>query len=215
MKIHEPVKNYKHRLAPNGDVSQWFGKNPDMYAFLGLDGHNGIDIVRPYYTPLYAVEDGIIAEVKNSPDGYGKHLRMITNTGHEWTYGHNAVNLVEIGQKVKAGEEIAKMGNTGFVVSSSDGAGFWAKGSNKWAGTHLHMGLREVEVSHKRKSGYWQYNANTPYIKVKNYNNGFKGAVDFFDLLKAEEVPDNDKKVDVGVIIKLIQVLQRLGVLKN
>jgi murein DD-endopeptidase MepM/ murein hydrolase activator NlpD len=212
MKIHEPVKNYKHRKYPHGDISQFFAESPTLYRHLNMDGHNGIDIVRPWYSPLYAVEDGIVADVKNSPDGYGKHLRIITDTGHEWTYGHNALNLVEIGQKVKAGDEIAKMGNTGFVVSSHNGNGFWADGSNKWAGTHLHLGLREVEIVTR---GGWRYNPNTPMIKVKNYNNGFHGSIDFAHMLMAEDEPDTDRKMDINIVIKLIQVLQRLGILKN
>ncbi len=215
MKIHEPVKNYKHRKYPNGDISQFFGENPTLYARFDFDGHNGIDIVRPWYEPLYATEDAIVASVKNDPDGYGKNIRLITDTGHEWTYAHNALNLVEVGQKVKAGEEIAKMGNTGFVISDSNGNGFWAEGSNKWAGTHVHLGLREVEVSRNHKAGYWRYNVGTPWIKIKNYNNGYKGCVNFFDMFKEESQEMDKEYIDTSIIIKLIRVLQKLGVLKN
>ena len=196
-------------------MSQWFGENPSMYAFLGLDGHSGIDIVRPWYEELYAVEDGIIADVKNSPDGFGQHLRLISDTGRGWTYGHNAVNLVEVGQRVKAGDLIARMGNTGFVVSSNNGNGYWVTGSNRYAGTHCHLGLRELEVSTKKKAGYWRYNTGTPWIKVKNYDNGFKGAIDPRPLLNAESTPSEVKEDNVTIVIRLIRALQKLGILKN
>jgi murein DD-endopeptidase MepM/ murein hydrolase activator NlpD len=182
--IFPPITGYKHRPAPQGSVSQFFGENKALYfSRMKMQGHNGIDIVAPHGTPIYAVEGGTVCDVKNSPDGYGKHIRIVTDTGREWTYGHASENLVKIGDVVKEGDNIQLMGNTGFVVSSSDGNGFWRLGSNKWAGTHLHLGLRLVKVSLKKKSGYWQYNAGTPWIKVLNYDNGFFGSVNFADLL--------------------------------
>jgi len=189
--MQKPIKNYIHRDAPKGSVSQWFSENHALYfSRMKMQGHNGIDIVAPHGTPIYAVEGGTVVDVKNSPDGYGKHLRIVSDTGREWTYGHASENLVKIGDVVKEGDEIQKMGNTGFVVSSTDGNGFWKLGSNKWAGTHLHLGVRNVLVSTKKKSGYWQYNANTPYIKVLNYDNGYFGSVNFADLLTDDDIPE-------------------------
>jgi murein DD-endopeptidase MepM/ murein hydrolase activator NlpD len=214
MKVqHPPVLDYKHRKYPDGDVTQWFGVNRDLYfSAMGIEGHNGIDIVRPWFTPLYAVEDGIVADVKNSPDGFGKHLRIISErSGSEWTYGHNAENLVEIGQEVKAGDMIARMGNTGFVVSSQNAGGFWSH--NPYAGTHLHLGRREVKIANRRVNGnYWRYNFNTPWIEVQNYDNGFKGAVNFADMLMREDVAD--QPVTFDGIIRLIIWLKKMGFIK-
>jgi len=211
MKIqHPPIKNYKHRNAPTGSISQWFGENKDLYfSRLNMQGHNGLDLVAPWGTPIYAVEDGIVAEVKNSPDGYGKHLRIISErSGSEWTYGHASENLVEVGQEVKAGDMIQKMGNTGFVVSSHDGGGFWKPNSNKYAGTHLHLGRREVKILTR---GGWQYNPNTPRIEVLNYNNGYFGSVNFAHMMTDLEFTLDESLEDRATLMKFLNWLKDLG----
>lgn len=186
MKVGHPIKNFKLASYPAGSVTQWFGENVELYAKVNIGltkGHNGIDIVAPWGTPLYAVEDGLVVEVKNSPDGFGKHLRFFARSGEpwrEWTYGHCAEIYVSIGQEVKKGDLIALMGNTGFVVSGA--TPFWKY--NPYAGTHLHLGLRLVEPD---LSG-WQYNPQTPKISVYSYDNGSLGAIDFAHLL-----PDDGK----------------------
>ena len=187
--ISNPIKGYKNKKYPQGHVSQWVGENVAMYhAAIPLltKGHNGIDIVAPWGTPMYAVEDGIVCDVKTDPSGYGMHVRFLTGDSkdkksifHEWTYGHCSAIFVKIGDVIKAGQKIANMGNTGFVVSSSNGGGYWVDGSNKYAGTHLHLGCREIKYP---KSGGWRYNSETPKIQVENYFNGIAGGIDFKDM---------------------------------
>ena len=189
MRIHEPIKNYIHTKHPQGSVTQWFGENKVLYSRWGLDGHNGIDIVAPHGTPLLAVEDGIIVSVKLSPDGFGKHVRLRSTKKYQgkyrcWVYGHCSEILVTEKQKVKAGDTIALMGNTGFVVS---GANPWWK-TNPYAGTHLHLGMRYLIPDEKG----WKYPGDTIRYEVDNYDNGVKGAVNFQFLLEPE-VPQVNK----------------------
>jgi len=115
MKIHEPVKDYVNKLYPDGDVTQWFGENKALYSTICNDdkvcltgGHNGIDIVRAWGTELLAVEDGIVANIKDTPSGFGKHVRILSEgSKSEWTYGHLALIKVAIGDKVQAGDVMA------------------------------------------------------------------------------------------------------------
>jgi murein DD-endopeptidase MepM/ murein hydrolase activator NlpD len=208
-----PVKGYKNELYPKGDVTQWFGENPALYARFDINGHPGIDIVRPHGEPLMAVESGIIVDVKNSPDGYGKHLRFISDertSGRysEWTYGHCRDIYVSIGDHVEAGQIIAAMGNTGFVVSGN--TPFWK--NNPYAGTHLHLGRREV----RRTSSGWNYPGSDIKITVYNYKNGFKGNVDFKDMLDHldPELVDESETIKTLqlTVISLLRTL--LGLLK-
>jgi murein DD-endopeptidase MepM/ murein hydrolase activator NlpD len=183
MKISNPFKGFKNKYYPQGHVSQYLYENVELYkaANIGITtGHSGIDIVFPWGTPIYAVEGGLVVEVRNDASGFGMHIRILSDNedgkgGREWTYGHNSRNFVKVGDVVKAGQKIGAVGNTGFVISSSNGAGFWVEGSNKYAGTHLHLGCREYKYD---KNG-WSYYPNTPKITILNYNNGMHGCVDF------------------------------------
>lgn len=162
---------------PNGDVTQWFGENPQLYKQFDLAGHNGVDIVRPYGEVMYAIEDGIVVEDNDDPKGHGIHIRIISDAKadngfyREWTYGHCSRNLVSQGDHVTAGQAIALMGNTGFVVSGANP--YWKY--NPYAGTHLHLGLRYMK---KPKTGGWFYKGSKVRLSVVNYGNGYKGAVD-------------------------------------
>lgn len=204
-----PIKNCVWAKYPYGDVSQWFGENKKLYSKLDLDGHNGIDIVRPHGEHMYAVEDGIIVDVKDTPDGYGKHFRLFNKLmNREWSYGHCSYIGVKVGQTVRAGQFVATMGNTGFVVSGN--TPFW--GQNPYAGTHLHLGLRRIKPDSKG----WSYPESDIKIKTQNYDNGFKGSVDFLkyfvDLDSASyKVGLVAQKKDDKVVWQLSQLLKILG----
>lgn len=186
----KPIKKLKILKYPDGDITQWFGENPQLYSQFSLAGHNGIDIVRPHGEVMYAIEDAIVVDTKDTPDGYGIHIRLIGDQANskgelrEWTYGHCSRLLVKLGDRVKAGQAIALMGNTGFVVSGN--TPFWK--NNPYAGTHLHLGLRYVK---KPKRGGWQYPGSDVRYSVVNYDNGYKGAVDpVFELMECEDLPE-------------------------
>lgn len=204
-----PIKDFKCKLYPEGNVTQWFGENPKLYMErMGMIGHNGIDIVAPWGTPIFAVEGGLVADVKDTPEGYGKHLRILTDNGNEWTYGHASQNLVKIGDRVEEGQQIQLIGNTGFVVSGP--TPFWKY--NPYAGTHLHLGLRKF-VFDKRG---WSYNPNTPTINVLNYENGYKGSIDFKDLLSTAEPLDTEENDIIEIQKTFIDVLKLyVGILKK
>lgn len=184
-----PVKKFIfHQKYPDGDITQWFGENPQLYARFNLAGHNGIDVVRPHGEVMYAIESGTIVNTKDTPDGFGIHLRLVSDKKnskgyhHEWTYGHCSRLLVKQGDHVDEGQAIALMGNTGFVVSGA--TPFWKY--NPYAGTHLHLGLREVKMP---KTGGWTYEGSNVRLSVVNSNNGYKGAIDPIPVLwEAEDM---------------------------
>lgn len=209
--MHSPIKHLNLAYAPDGDLTQKFGENPSLYVRFGLKGHNGCDLVRPHGEPLYAIEDGTIISVKDDPGGFGKNIRLMSDysneKGHhrEWVYAHNSKNLVKVGDKVKAGDHIANMGNTGFTVSSSNANGFWK--INPFAGTHLHLGLRLIR---KRANG-WSYEGSNIKIDVVDYKNGYKGAIDPWHILKSLEstAPEANKSL-FQKILRLKDLLNRM-----
>ncbi len=75
--------------------------------------HEGIDIAAPKGTPIYSAADGKVVFSGWGPTGYGKMV-IIKHKNHLTTlYAHNSKLLVKKGSRVKQGQKISLMGNTG------------------------------------------------------------------------------------------------------
>jgi murein DD-endopeptidase MepM/ murein hydrolase activator NlpD len=88
--------------------------------------HNGIDIAAREGTPVISPADGVVKLAKREST-YGNLVVVDHGYGLETKYGHLNSFLVEPGQKVRRGDKIGYVGNTG-----------------KSTGSHLHY---EVKVS--------------------------------------------------------------------
>ena len=78
--------------------------------------HWGIDITAPSGTPIYATADGTIS-FNGRKGGYGKTCMIDHGYGYQTLYGHMKTISVRNGQKVKRGEIIGYVGNTGLSQS--------------------------------------------------------------------------------------------------
>ncbi|MBB6381071.1 murein DD-endopeptidase MepM/ murein hydrolase activator NlpD [Pseudonocardia eucalypti] len=74
--------------------------------------HYGIDLANKIGTPIYAVTDGIVVD-SGPASGFGLWVRVLHPSGFTSVYGHINRSLVREGQRVKAGQQIAEMGNRG------------------------------------------------------------------------------------------------------
>ena len=79
--------------------------------------HNGLDIAAAEGTAVRAVKSGRVTVVRCS-DTFGKVLEMETKDGHKILYAHLSEILVKKGDRVKQGEQVAKMGSTGLSTGS-------------------------------------------------------------------------------------------------
>ncbi|WP_229679910.1 M23 family metallopeptidase [Saccharopolyspora thermophila] len=75
--------------------------------------HYGIDIANAKGTPIYSVADGVVIEA-GPASGFGLWVRVQHEDGTITVYGHVNTITVDEGDKVKAGDQIATMGNRGF-----------------------------------------------------------------------------------------------------
>ena len=75
--------------------------------------HTGIDLTARRGTPVYATGDGIIIRADYSSGGYGNIIIISHGFGYESYYAHLSKILVKPGQKVKRGDLIGLVGNTG------------------------------------------------------------------------------------------------------
>lgn len=204
-----PFDNFDAREYPVGCTTQFFGENPALYASMGLDGHNGQDLVAPHGSPLYAIESGTVVSVKYDADGFGKHLRILTDgrNARLWVYGHCNAITVEVGDRVEEGDLVGSVGNTGFTVSDGYASTFWGLVPRGTRGTHLHLGVREVT----RTARGWSYPESDIKIDVKNYDNGYKGSIDpmpFIKDLKSDPITKEETKKTL--MVGLIGLLQKL-----
>ncbi|WP_245907005.1 peptidoglycan DD-metalloendopeptidase family protein [Reichenbachiella versicolor] len=75
--------------------------------------HSGVDFAAPKGTNIYATADGIIVLLKSDFDKFGKHMQINHGNGVSTFYAHMDGFEVQAGQKVKKGDIIGFVGNTG------------------------------------------------------------------------------------------------------
>lgn len=99
--------------------------------------HQGIDFGCPLNTPVYAIADGVVIKAGYQSDvnhDIGLGLRIMQEfvfEGEKYIvcYGHNTTLLVNAGDKVKLGEQIAFSGQTGHAE-----------------GPHVHVQFRKLDT---------------------------------------------------------------------
>lgn len=91
----------------------------------GRRHHDGIDIPAPKGTPIVAVDHGVVSYSGNGIRGYGNMIVLNHGDNVFTVYAHNKKNFVKKGDKVRRGNVIAHVGNTG-----------------RSTGPHLHFEIR-------------------------------------------------------------------------
>lgn len=76
--------------------------------------HRGIDIAGPVGTPILASASGVVVRSGWNSGGYGNLVDIRHPDGSLTRYAHNSRLLVQEGQQVRQGEQIAEMGSTGY-----------------------------------------------------------------------------------------------------
>ena len=77
--------------------------------------HQGIDLAGPIGTPIYAAADGTVSRAGDA-SGFGQWVvldHVIDGQLFSTVYGHVDTYVVEAGQQVRAGQQIATIGNKG------------------------------------------------------------------------------------------------------
>ncbi|PKA97442.1 peptidase M23-like protein [Flavobacteriaceae bacterium MAR_2009_75] len=103
----QPVNNEDLKRMASG-----FGWRSDPFT-KARKMHRGMDFSAPKGTPIYAPGDGKVIRADNGSSGYGKHIRIDHGYGYKTLYGHLSKYNVKKGQRVKRGDLIGFVGNTG------------------------------------------------------------------------------------------------------
>jgi murein DD-endopeptidase MepM/ murein hydrolase activator NlpD len=110
-------QNLKDRVYPQGRpvnsgwISSYFGKRTDPFTGKPAN-HTGIDFAGKLGDPVAAVADGVVTW-SAARYGYGVMVEINHGNGYSTRYAHNAENLVVVGDEVRKGQAVARMGETG------------------------------------------------------------------------------------------------------
>jgi murein DD-endopeptidase MepM/ murein hydrolase activator NlpD len=74
--------------------------------------HKGIDFAGKVGSDVVAVASGVVT-YSGDRYGYGMMIEIAHGSGYKTRYAHNKENLVEVGDTVRKGQTIARMGSTG------------------------------------------------------------------------------------------------------
>ena len=108
----QPVKNEDLTRMASG-----YGYRSDPFT-KARKFHKGMDFTAPRGTPIYATGNGVVTRADRRSSGYGRHVRIDHGFGYVSLYAHLYKYAVKKGQKVKRGDIIGYVGNTGRSVAS-------------------------------------------------------------------------------------------------
>ena len=130
-----PVKQQSFEMPVNGDISLEYALDKLVYSKTLEEwrAHAGVDIASDRGTPVRAVADGVVSEVRND-SYYGIAVVIDHGNGLKSLYRNLASDeTVTVNQKVKQGEAIGSIGNSAMDESSEQ--------------PHLHFEVLKKDVS--------------------------------------------------------------------
>lgn len=92
-------------------VTSGYGYRNDPFGS-GIEFHKGIDLAGKTGDSIYASADGVV-EISQYSSSYGNYLVVNHFGGLKTLYAHCCENLKGVGESVKKGEVIARVGSTG------------------------------------------------------------------------------------------------------
>lgn len=121
--VYSMAKNKTHMLAcipaiqpvSNKDLrrlSSFFGYRTDPF-YKVKKFHEGVDFSAPQGTEIHSTGDGVVVSVKKSNRHYGNTIVIDHGYGYETVYAHMDEFEVRKGERVKRGQIIGTVGNTG------------------------------------------------------------------------------------------------------
>ncbi len=99
------------RPIKKGWMSSFYGMRNDPFSGK-RDFHKGVDFAGKMGSDIVSVATGVVTW-SGDRYGYGNMVEVDHGNGYATRYAHNSTNLVKLGDKIKKGQVIAKMGSSG------------------------------------------------------------------------------------------------------
>lgn len=103
----QPVSNRELRR-----IASYYGYRTDPFYKI-KKFHEGLDFSAPVGTEVYSSGDGVVTRIERLRGGYGNYIVIDHGFSYETLYAHLSKFEVKRGQKVKRGQVIGYVGNTG------------------------------------------------------------------------------------------------------
>ncbi|WP_228479909.1 M23 family metallopeptidase [Microbacterium abyssi] len=128
------VSNYAMTAPGSGEVRYPLPSGSYTQGRSIGGGHNGVDMLAPAGTPIYAAAAGVVRASADSIGGYGVAIMIDHVVGGQsvsTTYGHMTYGSrqVQAGQRVAAGQLIGLVGSTGRSTANHLHFEVWVGGS--------------------------------------------------------------------------------------
>lgn len=107
--------------------------------FHGREKHSGLDIPAPFGTAVLAAASGTVVTASYQ-GSYGNAVILSHGSSLYTLYGHNSSLLVKVGDKVRKGQPIARVGSTGSST-----------------GNHCHFEVRKGKNAYGNDVDPWTY----------------------------------------------------------
>ena len=111
----------------NSYITSGFGWRADPFGG-GGQHHNGIDFKASVGDPVLTVADGVVS-FSGVKSGYGYVVDVDHGNGYVTRYAHNSRLVVQVGDLVRVGQEIAKAGSTGRSTGAHVHFEVWENGN--------------------------------------------------------------------------------------
>lgn len=108
--IKAMADKYSFVVPIKGEIESPFGIRTDPLTGSTVF-HSGIDIKANMGTSIKAALDGEVTEVGSSPE-YDNYVRIKHSDGIYTVYAHCSILVAKVGQKVKQGDVVAKVGDS-------------------------------------------------------------------------------------------------------
>ena len=126
---------FTHWPTQHRSITQAFNVNPQNYGPI-LTGHDGLDIVAPFESRIFAVAEGTVYKVRDVSEDhpYGTAVYIRHRDGYRTAYAHLKEAHVRVNDRVNGGQLIGIADSTGNV---------WPKPEpgKPHLGSHLHLSL--------------------------------------------------------------------------
>lgn len=191
----------------NGAITGKYGESRDN------GNHGGIDIGANLGIPIKSPIDGQVTKIAYEPGGYGNYLQIRDSKGKYHLFAHlNETPKLELGNKITAGQEIAKVGSSG--LSSGPHLHYQIDPESNKEGLKKgpHIDPNSYELDPKVRSFIEEQNSVADFRKLDEQMN--KGDGGFLDPLKdaivANKAENYNDKLDVliNILGSILEVIK-------